>query len=245
LEVQAASAKPLIHLENVHKEYRVGNITTLALKDVNFKVYSGEFLAIMGPSGSGKTTLLNMIGLLDRPTSGKILFEGVDISRVDDKTLANLRNTKLGFIFQTFNLVNRLNVYENIELPLIPRGIPRKVRAEMVMEALIKVGGEESWLSKKPNQLSGGQQQRVAIARAIVGKPLIVLADEPTGNLDRASAKVVVETFLNLNKAGHTVVVVTHDPEVANCMEKIYVIRDGEIIEELKPDKTEALINKE
>jgi putative ABC transport system ATP-binding protein len=229
----------------VHKEYRVGNITTLALKDVNFKVYSGEFLAIMGPSGSGKTTLLNMIGLLDRPTSGKILFEGVDISRVDDKTLANLRNTKLGFIFQTFNLVNRLNVYENIELPLIPRGIPRKVRAEMVMEALIKVGGEESWLSKKPNQLSGGQQQRVAIARAIVGKPVIVLADEPTGNLDRASAKVVVETFLNLNKAGHTVVVVTHDPEVANCMEKIYVIRDGEIIEELKPDKTEALINKE
>ncbi len=245
MNVQAASAKPLIYLENVCKEYRVGNITTLALKDVNFKVYSGELLAIMGPSGSGKTTLLNMIGLLDRPTSGKILFEGVNISRLDDKTLANLRNTKLGFVFQTFNLVNRLNVYENIELPLIPRGIPRKVRAEMVMEALIKVGGEESWLSKKPNQLSGGQQQRVAIARAIVGKPVILLADEPTGNLDRASAKVVVETFLNLNKAGHTVVVVTHDPEVANCMEKIYVIRDGEIREEIKPDKTEALINKE
>lgn len=245
LNVEGAYAKPLVQLENVHKEYRVGNITTLALKDVNFKVYSGELLAIMGPSGSGKTTLLNMIGLLDRPSSGKILFEGLDISRLDDKTLANLRNTKLGFIFQTFNLVNRLNVYENIELPLIPRGIPRKVRAEMVMEALFKVGGEESWLSKKPNQLSGGQQQRVAIARAIVGKPVIVLADEPTGNLDRASAKVVVETFLNLNKAGHTVVVVTHDPEVANCMEKIYVIRDGEIIEMLKPDKTEALINKE
>ncbi|MEM3602470.1 MAG: ABC transporter ATP-binding protein, partial [Candidatus Bathyarchaeia archaeon] len=229
--MEGAYAKPLVQLENVHKEYRVGNITTLALKDVNFKVYSGELLAIMGPSGSGKTTLLNMIGLLDRPSSGKILFEELDISRLDDKTLANLRNTKLGFIFQTFNLVNRLNVYENIELPLIPRGIPRKVRAEMVMEALFKVGGEESWLSKKPNQLSGGQQQRVAIARAIVGKPVIVLADEPTGNLDRASAKVVVETFLNLNKAGHTVVVVTHDPEVANCMEKIYVIRDGEIIE--------------
>lgn len=245
MNVEGAYAKPLVQLENVHKEYRVGNITTLALKDVNFKVYSGELLAIMGPSGSGKTTLLNMIGLLDRPSSGKILFEGLDISRLDDKTLANLRNTKLGFIFQTFNLVNRLNVYENIELPLIPRGIPRKVRAKMVMEALFKVGGEESWLSKKPNQLSGGQQQRVAIARAIVGKPLIVLADEPTGNLDRASAKVVVETFLNLNKAGHTVVVVTHDPEVANCMEKIYVIRDGEIIEMLKPDKTEALINKE
>ncbi|MEM3550536.1 MAG: ABC transporter ATP-binding protein [Candidatus Bathyarchaeia archaeon] len=243
--MEGAYAKPLVQLENVHKEYRVGNITTLALKDVNFKVYSGELLAIMGPSGSGKTTLLNMIGLLDRPSSGKILFEELDISRLDDKTLANLRNTKLGFIFQTFNLVNRLNVYENIELPLIPRGIPRKVRAEMVMEALFKVGGEESWLSKKPNQLSGGQQQRVAIARAIVGKPVIVLADEPTGNLDRASAKVVVETFLNLNKAGHTVVVVTHDPEVANCMEKIYVIRDGEIIEMLKPDKTEALINKE
>ncbi|MEM3580415.1 MAG: ABC transporter ATP-binding protein [Candidatus Bathyarchaeia archaeon] len=216
----------------------------MALKKVNFQVFRGQLTAIMGPSGSGKTTLLNMIGLLDRPTKGKIFFDGFDVSRLDDRTLANLRNTKLGFVFQTFNLVNRLSVFENIELPLIPRGISRNVRAKMVLEAVTKVGGDESWLHKKPNQLSGGQQQRVAIARAIVGKPVVLLADEPTGNLDRASAKVVVETFLNLNKAGHTIVVVTHDPEVANCMEKIYVIRDGEIVGEFMPNKAESLISK-
>ncbi|MEM2946993.1 MAG: ABC transporter ATP-binding protein [Candidatus Bathyarchaeia archaeon] len=236
--------KPIIQLVDVYKEYRVGAISTMALKKVNFQVFNGQLIAIMGPSGSGKTTLLNMIGLLDRPTKGKIFFDGFDISRLDDNTLANLRNTKLGFVFQTFNLVNRLSVFENIELPLIPRGIPRNVREKMVLEAVIRVGGDESWLPKKPNQLSGGQQQRVAIARAIVGKPVVLLADEPTGNLDRASAKVVVETFLSLNKAGHTVIVVTHDPEVANCMEKIYVIRDGEIMGELMSNKTESLISK-
>ncbi|MEM3565972.1 MAG: ABC transporter ATP-binding protein [Candidatus Bathyarchaeia archaeon] len=237
--------KPIIQLVNVYKEYRVGNISTSALKKVSFQIFKGQLTAIMGPSGSGKTTLLNMIGLLDRPTKGKIFFDGFDVSRLNDKTLANLRNTKLGFVFQTFNLVNRLSVFENIELPLIPRGIPRSVRAKMVLEAITKVGGDRSWLLKKPSQLSGGQQQRVAIARAIVGKPIILLADEPTGNLDRASAKLVVETFLSLNKAGHTIVVVTHDPEVANCMEKIYVIRDGEIVGEFMPNKAESLISKE
>ncbi|MEM0006741.1 MAG: ABC transporter ATP-binding protein [Candidatus Bathyarchaeia archaeon] len=236
--------KPIIQLVDVYKEYRAGTVSTLALKKVSFQILKGQLIAIMGPSGSGKTTLLNMIGLLDRPTKGKIFFDGFDVSRLDDRTLANLRNTKLGFVFQTFNLVNRLSVFENIELPLIPRGIPRNVRAKMVWEAITKVGGDESWLHKKPNQLSGGQQQRVAIARAIVGKPVVLLADEPTGNLDRASAKVVVETFLNLNKAGHTIVVVTHDPEVANCMEKIYVIRDGEIVGEFMPNKAESLISK-
>jgi putative ABC transport system ATP-binding protein len=237
-------SKPIIELVDVYKEYRVGAVSTTALKGVNFKLYRGQLIAIMGPSGSGKTTLLNMIGLLDRPSEGKIFFDGLDVSRLDDKTLANLRNTKLGFVFQTFNLVNRLTVFENIELPLIPRGIPRSVRAKMVLEAIANVGGDKSWLQKKPNQLSGGQQQRVAIARAIVGKPVVLLADEPTGNLDRASAKVVIETFLNLNKAGHTVVVVTHDPEVANCMEKIFVIRDGEIVGEYTPNKAESLISK-
>jgi len=236
--------KPIIQLVNVYKEYKVGTLSTMALKDISFHVFNGQLIAIMGPSGSGKTTLLNMIGLLDRPTKGNIFFDGFEVSKLDDKSLANLRNTKLGFVFQIFNLINRLNVFENIELPLIPKGIPRKIRAEMVREALAKAGGNETWLPKKPNQLSGGEQQRVAIARAIVGKPLVVLADEPTGNLDRASAKLVIETFLNLNKAGHTVIVVTHDPEVANCMEKIYVIRDGEIIGEFTPNKAEALINK-
>jgi len=234
----------IIELVNVYKEYRVGSIVTVALKNVNFKINKGDLLAIMGPSGSGKTTLLNMIGLLDRPTKGKIIFDGRDISKLNDRELAYLRNAKLGFVFQTFNLVNRLTVFENIELPLIPRGLPRNVRAKMVEEALLEVGGDPSWLRKKPNQLSGGQQQRVAIARAIVGNPVVILADEPTGNLDRASSKVVVETFLKLNEAGHTVVTVTHDPEVANCMRKIYVIRDGELVEELEPDPKEALINK-
>jgi putative ABC transport system ATP-binding protein len=241
---EPAHLKPIIQLVDVYKEYTVGNISTMALKGASFQIFKGQLIAIMGPSGSGKTTLLNMIGLLDRPTKGHIFFDGFDVSKLNDKTLANLRNTKLGFVFQTFNLINRLSVFENIELPLIPKGIPRRVRAEMVREALAKAGGDESWLRKKPNQLSGGQQQRVAIARAIVGKPVVILADEPTGNLDRASAKLVVETFLNLNKVGHTIVVVTHDPEVANCMEKIYVIRDGEIVGEFTANKAESLISK-
>ncbi|MEM0313217.1 MAG: ABC transporter ATP-binding protein [Candidatus Bathyarchaeia archaeon] len=239
------NTEPIIKLVNVYKEYSTANVPMLALKGVNLQIQKGELIAIMGPSGSGKTTLLNMLGLLDRPTKGQIYFDGIDIAKLSDKELANLRNNKLGFVFQTFNLINRLTVLENIELPLIPKGIPRRIRIDMAREALMKAGGSENWLQKKPNQLSGGQQQRVAIARAIVGRPAVLLADEPTGNLDRASAKTVVETFLSLNKAGHTIIVVTHDPEVANCMEKIYVIRDGEIIGEFKPDKAEALINKE
>ena len=234
----------LVELVNVSKEYRVSEVVTMALKDVDFKIYERDLIAIMGPSGSGKTTLLNMIGLLDRPTSGKVIFEDQDTSKLNDKTLAKLRNTKLGFIFQTFNLINRLTVFENIELPLIPKGLPRSVRAEMVKEALIKSGGELEWLKKKPNQLSGGQQQRVAIARAIVGKPAVILADEPTGNLDRMSAKIVITTLLELNRVGHTVVIVTHDPEVANCTKKIYVIRDGSMVGEYNPNPDESLIKK-
>ncbi|MEM2527764.1 MAG: ABC transporter ATP-binding protein [Candidatus Bathyarchaeia archaeon] len=238
------SETPLIELVGVSKEYRVGEISTVALKEVNFMVHRGDLVAIMGPSGSGKTTLLNMLGLLDRPTKGKIIFEGRDVSRLSDRELADLRNRKLGFVFQTFNLINRLTVFENIEMPLIPRGLPRSVRAEMVKEAILKVGGEIGWLKKKPNQLSGGQQQRVAIARAIVGNPSIVLADEPTGNLDRASARIVIETFLNLNKEGRSIVIVTHDPEIANCTEKIYVIRDGSIVGEYKANPSESLISR-
>lgn len=239
-----ASRGVLVELVNVSKEYRVGEIYTVALKDVSFKVCEGDLVAIMGPSGSGKTTLLNIVGLLDRPTRGKVFFEGRDVSKLSDKDLAYLRNTKLGFVFQTFNLINRLTVFENIEMPLIPRGIPRSIRVEMVKEAIFKVGGELEWLRKKPNQLSGGQQQRVVIARAIVGNPLMVLADEPTGNLDRISAKTVIETFLSLNKEGHLIVVVTHDPEIANCMEKIYIIRDGAIVSQYDANPKESLLSK-
>ncbi|MCX8205047.1 MAG: ABC transporter ATP-binding protein [Candidatus Nezhaarchaeota archaeon] len=241
---KVADGGPVVELVNVSKEYKVGESSTVALRNVNFKVFRGDLIAIMGPSGSGKTTLLNMLGLLDRPSSGRVFFEGRDTSLLSDWELAYLRRVKLGFVFQVFNLVGRLTVFENIELPLIPMGIPRSVRAGMVKEALLKVGGELEWLRKKPTQLSGGQQQRVAIARAIVGNPLVLLADEPTGNLDRGSAKIVVETFLRINSEGRSVVVVTHDPEVANCMEKIYIIRDGAIVGEHKADPSEALINK-
>ncbi len=235
--------KEVVRLENVVKIYRVGSVVTYGLRGVSLSVTRGEFVAIMGPSGSGKSTLLNMIGLLDRPTSGKVIIDGVDTSKLSSKQLAEFRNKKIGFVFQQFNLINRLTVLENIELPLIPRGIPRKKRIELAKQALLKAGGDLSWLTKKPNQLSGGQQQRVAIARAIVGSPEIILADEPTGNLDRASAKIVMQTFLELNKMGHTIIMVTHNPEVANCTQKIYILRDGRIVGEKEPDFDKCIVN--
>jgi len=234
--------KTILKLINVKKIYRTDSIETYALRGVNLEVYEGDFIAIMGPSGSGKTTLLNILGLLDKPTSGKVLIDGVDVSKLSDTEMAKIRNYKIGFVFQQFNLVSRLTVLENIELPLLVRGIPRSKRIEMVKEALLKVGGDLSWLNKKPTQLSGGQQQRVAIARAIVGKPEVVLADEPTGNLDSASAKVIMETFIELNRLGHTVVMVTHDPEVAACAEKTLLLRDGRIVGEIVIDKRKCKI---
>lgn len=235
----------LMQLVDVWKAYRVGDVVTWALRGVNLSIVRGDFVAIMGPSGSGKTTLLNIIGLLDRPTKGKVYVDGVDVSVLSSDELARLRNKKIGFVFQLFNLVARMTVYENIELPLIPAGVPPRLRREMVLRALKAVGGEDEWLIKKPTQLSGGQQQRVAIARALVNNPEIILADEPTGNLDRASAKVVVDTFVKLNMGGQTVVIVTHDPEVANCVNKIYIIRDGVIKDLRMPSKNECLLYKE
>ncbi len=232
----------VLKLVNVKKIYRTDSIETYALRGVNLEVYKGDFIAIMGPSGSGKTTLLNILGLLDKPTSGKVLIDGVDVSKLSDAEMARIRNYKIGFVFQQFNLVSRLTVLENIELPLLVRRIPRNKRVEMVKEALLKVGGDISWLNKKPTQLSGGQQQRVAIARAIVGNPEVVLADEPTGNLDSASAKVIMETFMELNRLGHTIVVVTHDPEVAACAEKTLLLRDGRIVGETVIDKRKCKI---
>lgn len=228
--------------EDVYKSYRVGDVVTWALRGVNLRVARGDIVSIMGPSGSGKTTLLNMIGLLDRPTKGTIYIDGVNTAKLNDRELAKFRNYKIGFVFQQFNLIGRLTVLENIELPLIARGLPRDVRMKMALESLRRVGGEESWLTKRPTQLSGGQQQRVAIARAIVTSPSIILADEPTGNLDRASAKLVMNTFLELNKTGQTIIIVTHDPEVANCTNRIYVIRDGMIVDVKEPDKNKCIV---
>ncbi|WP_448579421.1 ABC transporter ATP-binding protein [Thermosphaera sp.] len=232
----------IIRLVNVTKVYRVGSVETVALKRVSMSINRGDLLSIMGPSGSGKTTLLNMIGLLDKPTEGSILVEGVDVTRLTSDEIAEIRNRKIGFVFQQFNLINRLTVLENIELPLIARGVPRSLRVKKVVEALKLAGGDEAWLRKRPNQLSGGQQQRVAIARALVGNPELILADEPTGNLDRKSAKIVMETFLKLNETGIAVCIVTHDPEIANCTRKIFIIRDGSIISVNEPEKEKCIL---
>lgn len=233
----------IVIMNNVVKIYRTGSSYIYGLRNINLEINKKEFVAIMGPSGSGKTTLLNMIGLLDKPTSGTIIIDGINVTKLNHSTIARIRNMKIGFVFQFFNLVNRLTVLENIELPLIARGVPRSKRIELVKEALIKVGGDTSWLYKKPLQLSGGQQQRVAIARAIVGDPEIILADEPTGNLDRTSAKVVINTFTELNKRGKTIIIVTHDPEVANCTDRIYTIRDGIIVNVKNSQKDNCILN--
>ncbi|MEM3045455.1 MAG: ABC transporter ATP-binding protein [Candidatus Bathyarchaeia archaeon] len=210
-----------------------------ALRDIDLEVREQEFVAIMGPSGHGKTTLMNIIGLLDKPTTGNVIVDGVDTSRLGDVELSRLRNEKLGFVFQQYNLINRMSVLENIEIALMLRGIPRDERVKMVGKALEMIGGEKMWLRKKPNQLSGGQQQRVAIARAIIGDPEIILADEPTGNLDTASSKVIIQTFVELNAAGKTIIMVTHNPEVAAYAKRRLFIRDGRIIgEELHDGRT-------
>ncbi len=233
----------IVRLEKVVKIYRVGEVETWALRGVDLVIHRGDYIAIMGPSGSGKSTLLNMIGLLDVPTSGRVIVLGRDVSRLNSRQLAYLRNRVIGFVFQTFNLIPRYTVLENIELPLIVRGVPRRERIKRVIEALKMAGGDPSWLHKKPTQLSGGQQQRVAIARAIIGEPQLILADEPTGNLDRASSKIVVETFNKLNEKGQTIVVVTHDPEIAHCTRKIYILRDGMITETQKPDPSKCIVH--
>lgn len=238
------SEKPVVKLVDVYKKYKLGEAEFQALRGVNLEVREGEFVAVMGPSGSGKTTLLNIMGLIDRPSSGKVFIDGLDTTKLSDFELAKIRNTRIGFVFQSFNLINRLTVYENIELPLLVRGLSKAERERLVISALLKVGGDISWLRKKPLQLSGGQQQRVAIARALVTNPSFILADEPTGNLDRASGKIVMSTFVGLNKQGQTIVMVTHDPEVAHCAQKILYIKDGRIIKvEEQVDSSKCILN--
>ena len=236
------SPRVVVELVDVHKVYRVGETRVHALRGVSLRLHRGDFAAVMGPSGSGKSTLLNIIGLLDVPSRGRVLLLGRDVSRLGDRARARLRNRFIGFVFQQFNLVNRLTVYENIELPLIPRGVPRGARRRMVLRALLEAGGDASWLVKKPLQLSGGQQQRVAIARAIVGRPRLLLADEPTGALDRATAARIARLFIRLNREeGLTILMVTHDPELANCADAIYRIRDGRIVAREEPRRERCI----
>jgi len=224
----------VIRLEEVTKVYRMGMEEVRALDGVTLWVDEGEMLVIMGPSGSGKSTLLHIIGCLDRPTEGKVFIDGKDISRLSDAQLARLRNFAIGFVFQQFNLLPRMTAFGNIELPLIYAGIPRKERIRKV-KTLLKRFELEDRARHRPGQLSGGQQQRVAIARALANEPKIILADEPTGNLDTASGKTVIENLVRLNKEGITVIVVTHDPEVASIGHRIIYLRDGKIVgEEVK-----------
>jgi putative ABC transport system ATP-binding protein len=222
-------SKTIVRTINLSKVYRRGKVDVPALNDVNLQVLAGEIVGIMGPSGSGKTTLLNLIGGLDKPTRGKIFVDGVDITVLGEKELADYRLRKVGFVFQFYNLIPTLTALENVEVPLALLGVPKAERRERALN-LLKTVGLEARADYKPDELSGGEQQRVAIARALVNNPSIVLADEPTGDLDSKSALSLMNLVKDLNKRnGQTFIIVTHDPIVAERCTKIYTIRDGRI----------------
>ncbi len=222
----------VIEMRNVHKIYDTGAVKVHALRGINLAVRKGEFIAIMGPSGSGKSTLLNLLGALDKPTSGEVLIDGVNISKLNSDQLAKLRNIKIGFVFQSYNLINRSKVLRNVELPAIVKGTPKEEREKRAKMLLTALGLEETW-NRRPKLLSGGQQQRVAIARALINKPQIILADEPTGNLDSKSGAEVMKYLRRMNEEFNTtVIVVTHDRDVANMTDRILHIKDGVIVKE-------------
>ena len=224
----------VIDMKDITKIYRIGDIKVNALRGTDFTMREGEFVALMGPSGSGKSTLMNIIGALDIPTSGSYLLEDTDISRLNDNQLAEIRNKKIGFVFQTFNLLSKSNVMGNIELPLIySKKRSAKSRKERVSEVIESIGLTE-WIRHKPNELSGGQRQRVAIGRALVNDPSVILADEPTGNLDSRTGEEILAIFQDLNKQGKTILFVTHELELAKHAQKIIYLRDGSIMKEEK-----------
>ena len=225
------SASHSIQTVDLVKRYGSGESETYALRGVNFAVAKGDFVSIIGPSGSGKSTLLNMIGALDRPTSGKVFLDGLDISRLPSAELARIRNKKIGFVFQQFNLLNRISVQDNVELPLAITGVPEGKRREISMH-LLEQFGIASKAKNKPNQLSGGEQQRVAVARALANDPSMILADEPTGNLDTTNTEIVMEILENLHEqTGKTVVIITHNIELAKRTKSAIMIRDGKVYE--------------
>jgi putative ABC transport system ATP-binding protein len=220
----------LIHLDNVHKRYAMGEVEVHALRGLSLTIERGDFVAVMGPSGSGKSTLMYILGCLDRPTSGRYLLDGIDMGSRSPDELAELRNRYIGFVFQNFNLLARTSALENVELPLIYSGMPiaqRTQRAQAALEELGLAGREHHY----PSQLSGGQQQRVAIARAIVNDPPLLLADEPTGNLDDQSSRELMEVFVALNRQGKTIVMITHETDIAAYAKRMVMLRDGNVVD--------------
>ncbi len=221
-------ASPLIAVQDVTKVFRMGDVEVRALRGVSLEIATGEFIAIRGPSGSGKSTLMNILGCLDRPTTGRYLLDSRDVAPLDRDALARIRNRMLGFVFQSFNLLNRTSAIENVELPLLYAGLGRAERRRRAAEALERVGLGDR-LDHTPNRLSGGQQQRVAIARALVSQPKVILADEPTGNLDSRTSLEVMALFQELGRSGITIVLVTHEPDIATFVGRVVVVRDGHI----------------
>lgn len=225
----------MIVCKNIWKIYKNDDLETIALKNISLKINEGEFVAIMGPSGSGKSTLMHILGCLDTPTSGNYFLDNEDVSGMKDEELAKIRNKKIGFVFQSFNLLPKTTVLRNVELPLIYAGVGQREREEKAKEALKLAAFPDKFWNHLSNQLSGGMMQRVAIARALVNNPKIILADEPTGNLDTKTGEIVLDTFQNLhNKYGRTIILITHEPYIAEHAERIIKIRDGELIDDIK-----------
>ena len=219
----------MINCKNLRKIYQNGDIETEALKGITFSVKEGEFVAIIGPSGSGKSTLMHILGALDVPTSGQYFLDGQEVSKLKDDQLSDLRRNRIGFVFQSFNLLPRTSVIRNVILPLLYQGVAAKEKESRARKVLKNAGLEEKFYGRFSNQLSGGQIQRVAIARALINNPAIILADEPTGNLDTKNSHLVMEAFKKLNAKGHTIIVITHEDEVAAFAKRVISIRDGEI----------------
>jgi putative ABC transport system ATP-binding protein len=218
----------MIQIKKLSKVYKIGDVETVALRDINFSVSEKEFVAIMGPSGSGKSTLMHIIGALDTPTSGTYTLDGQDVGGLSEDELSDIRNKKIGFIFQAFNLLPRTSAIKNVMLPMSYDGVPKEKRL-IVAEKYLKMVGLSDRMDHLSNQLSGGQQQRVAIARALTMEPKIILADEPTGNLASAQAEEIMDIFTKLNKDGHTIVMITHEPDIAEYAKRVIVLKDGMI----------------